>query len=216
MTKILFEDDYFIAASKPTGLLTHPSDECRQIKDCLLFDLRDITGTYLYPVNRLDRPVSGINIFAKNTEGVSKMQSLWPNCTKEYVGLIRGTIDEDGQHCFDLNNDNKVPQKAITNFKIIEKFKDSTLLRISIETGRRHQIRRHFSRRMQALLGDRKYGKKKWNDDYLQKYELNRIFLHSTKLSFEHPYSKKSVLIEDDLASDLQLSLTMIKKDNES
>ncbi len=216
MTKILFEDKHFVVASKPSGILTHPSNECRQIKESLLFELRDLIGVYLYPVNRLDRPVSGINIFAKETEAVSKMQRIWSESTKEYIGLVRGLVDKDGQHNFDLNNDNKIPQKAITNFQVLENFKDSTLLKISIETGRRHQIRRHFSRRMQALLGDRKYGKKKWNDNYLEKYNLERIFLHSKKLIFRHPYTDRNIIIEDELAIDLQLSLNMIRKDNES
>lgn len=216
MTKILFEDDYFIAASKPSGLLTHPSNECRQIKESLLFEIRDLTNTYVYPVNRLDRGVSGINLFSKSKEGVTMMQTVWPNSLKQYVGLVNGHIIEDGKHEFDLNNEKKIPQKAVTNFKVLERFSDSTLLEIAIETGRRHQIRRHFSRRMQALLGDRKYGKKKWNDNYLDSFELKRIFLHSTKLKFNHPYSNTNIVIDDNLADDLQFSLNMIRIANES
>lgn len=216
MTKILYEDEQYIAASKPSGLLTHPSNECRHVKESLLFELRDITSTYLYPVNRLDRAVSGINLFSKTTEGVTKMQAIWPKSTKLYYGLVRGQILVDGQHNFDLNNEKKIPQKSVTNFKVLELFEDSTLLEISIETGRRHQIRRHFSRRMQALLGDRKYGKKKWNDNYLELYKLNRIFLHSKKLEFTHPYTNIGVSINDLLAEDLQLSLNMIRINNES
>jgi len=215
MTKIVYEDAHFIAASKPSGLLTHPSDECRQVKESLLFELRDYLGAHIYPINRLDRPVSGINIFAKEAKGVSAMQSIWPDSMKTYLGLVRGIITDNGTHNFDLNNDKKVPQKAITHFEVLESFKDSTLLSINIETGRRHQIRRHFSRRMQALLGDRKYGKKKWNDNYLEKYGLNRIFLHSHKLKFTHPYTDAQILIEDDLHEDLIHTLKLVRLDNE-
>lgn len=215
MKNILYEDDQLIAASKPSGLLTHPSNECRQVKESLLFMLRDHCKKELYPVNRLDRPVSGINLFAKEASFISLMQKAWPDAQKEYLGLAHGEILQDGQFNFDLRNDNKIPQKSITNYQVLENFKDSSLMKISIETGRRHQIRRHFSRRMHALIGDRKYGKKKWNDSYLEKYDLKRIFLHAQKLEFLHPLLNEKIIIKDPIGNDLLIPLNKIRKDYE-
>ncbi|MCT4640684.1 MAG: pseudouridine synthase [Bacteriovoracaceae bacterium] len=214
MINILYEDKYMIALNKPSGLLTHPSNECRQIKESLLFKVRDhLQGLYVYPVNRLDRAVSGIVLFAKKKEVVTRMQNNWntQETKKTYIALCKGELIEDGLFNFELSNNKKVKQKAITKYRIIKTYEDLSHLYINIETGRRHQIRRHFSRRMHALAGDRKYGKKKWNDFYLDNFMLKRIFLHSSCLEFKHPYNEEIIKIECPLPDDLNHSLELIE-----
>jgi len=216
MIKVLFEDEYYIAVNKPHGLLSHPSNECRQVKENLLFDVRDHLGMHVHPVNRLDRGTSGIMLLAKSREAVPEMQKIWATdkIKKKYLALCHDAIEDPGQFDFELGNDNKVKQEALTLYTPLEVFTDSTLMDIEIKTGRRHQIRRHFSRRMHALLGDRKYGKKKWNDEYLEKYQLKRIFLHSYILEFEHPYTGEEIKLYCPLDEDLTGPLEHIRSAN--
>jgi 23S rRNA-/tRNA-specific pseudouridylate synthase len=94
-------------------------------------------------------------------------------------------------------------------------YHDSSLLEIEIKTGRHHQIRRHFARSVNHLLGDRTYGKKKYNDEYLEKYNLSRIFLHSSRCIFEHPTQLIKMEIRCPLQSDLQQTLLKMTNDQE-
>ncbi|MCO4753339.1 MAG: hypothetical protein KC478_02600 [Bacteriovoracaceae bacterium] len=211
--EILFEDEHFIATSKPSGLLVHPYWKETNEKECLLKDLRDQSGHYLYPIHRLDRPVSGIVIFGLNPDAVRKLQENWheDSTTKKYMALARGVHEEDLEFKFALRNDNKVEQQALTLASPLEKFERSTLMDIEIKTGRKHQIRRHFSRRVSHVIGDRKYGKKAINDFYKDNYGLDRIFLHAYKLSFIHPITQVPVTINCPLPEDLSAPLDKMR-----
>ena len=206
---ILYQDEHLVAFEKPAWWLTHPSDEARHIKENALTYVRDLVGCYVYPVNRLDLQSSGILLFSKDPSLVKILKSNWHEFTKSYYALVRGDFEEsEGTFDFELSNDNGVPRPAKTTFKIINQFEGFAFADIKIHTGRRHQIRRHFSRRMHALIGDRKYGKKKWNDPFKEKYGLNRLFLHAHTLEFIHPVSNENILITSDLP---QILSTIIK-----
>lgn len=210
---ILFEDDYYIIVEKPCHMLTHPYKAETNEKINLLFTVRDQIDTYLYPIHRLDRQTSGIVIFGKKPESVREIQEIWhtDKVKKEYLALVNGIIFEAGVFKFQLNSLKKIPQDAKTIYKPIENFKEITLMNIEIETGRRHQIRRHFSRRMQHVLGDRKYGKKKYNDFYLNEFGLSRLFLHAHRFSFFHPFIEKEFQIQSDLPADLEKVLQNLR-----
>ncbi len=211
--RILFEDEHFIAVHKKSGLLVHPSDECRQDKVNLLFQVRDHLGHYVYAINRIDRGVSGIVLFGKYAEIVPQLQEYWhtDKVSKKYLALAHGDLEDEGRFDFELGDHNKVRKEALTVYRRLEQFKSSSYVEVEIFTGRYHQIRRHFSRRMHALLGDRKYGKKKWNDEYLEKYQLERIFLHAHSLSFQHPLTEQMIEVSDVLPEDLQRTLSLLR-----
>jgi len=178
--------------------------------------VRDHLGHYVYPVHRLDRPVSGIVIFGKNPEPVKLIKENWhtDQVKKYYLALSRGNFKEPGQFDFDLSDFNKVKKEAITKYRPLELYKSATLHEVEILTGRHHQIRRHFSRRVDHLLGDRKYGKKKYNDYYLENFGLERIFLHSHRFEFFHPMAKEQINIFCPLFPDLQECLNKMKKEH--
>lgn len=203
---ILYQDPNYIAAHKPAWWLTHPSNEARHIKENLMAFVRNHINQYVYPVNRLDLQSSGIVIFGKNKEAVTNLQKNWSNeqTVKKYYALVHGHADQEGQFDFALNDENKNPKESLTLFRSLKHFTDTTLVDVEIKTGRRHQIRRHFSRRMQALIGDRKYGKKKWNDPFRDRYGLDRMFLHSYYLKFIHPYTAETIEIKDSLPLELE------------
>jgi tRNA pseudouridine65 synthase len=215
--QILYKDDEYIAVYKESGLFVHPSKEDASVEVSLMKELRDHLGSYVFPIHRLDRPVSGIVIFGLTSDSVKKIQEIWhtDHVKKLYIGLTRGIFKEAGQFDFPLGNQNKsTKQEAITKYSPIHLYKSATLVEIEILTGRYHQIRRHFARQVDHLLGDRKYGKKKYNDHYLQEFELNRIFLHSHRFEFLHPTKKKWIKITSPLPTELVRTLHLLKKEH--
>lgn len=213
--QILFQDEYFIAVEKPPHLLVHPYKKETNEKDNAMARLRDQIGQYVYPIHRLDRPVSGVLLFGLKPEFLTSMQNIWNSelVTKKYFSLVRGQFEEAGQFDFALNDHNKRPKDALTLYYPLYLYQTATLMDIKIKTGRYHQIRRHFSRRVQHVLGDRKYGKKKYNDYYLENFDLQRIFLHSYELSFKHPYTEKMTQIYCPLPEDLRNPLYKMQKE---
>tara|TARA_R110000868_G_scaffold117600_15_gene312521 strand:- start:25098 stop:25784 length:687 start_codon:yes stop_codon:yes gene_type:complete len=211
LINIIYQDEYLVVVDKPSGLLVHPFKEATNERDNLMALLRDKVGKWVYPVHRIDRPVSGIVIFGFSGEVVSKIKEFWGDNTKtkkEYIALARGQILEAGRYDFELSNDKKVRQEAITNFRPLHQFDDTTLVHVTIETGRKHQIRRHFSRRMQCLVGDTAYGKGILNERYRQDYNLHRIFLHAWRLTLPHPITGEVISWTCPIRSELQDVLT--------
>ncbi len=209
-TAILYQDEYILVVDKPSGLLVHPYKEASNERDNLMTVMRDRLDKWVYPVHRIDRPVSGIVIFAFAGEVVSKIKENWSDKTKthkEYLALARGQIKEPGTFDFELSNEKKVRQEAITHYKPLFNFDDTTLVHVTIETGRKHQIRRHFSRRMQCLVGDTAYGKGILNERYRQDYNLHRIFLHGWQLSLPHPITGKQIIFRCPLRPELKKTL---------
>lgn len=208
--EVLYQDDHYIVVNKPSGMLVHPYKSQSNERTHLMKYVKEQTGHYLYPIHRIDRPVSGIVIFALSSEAAGALQKIWSSekVVKEYLCLARRQIKEAGTYTFELSNDKGVKQHAITHYWPLDVFDDCTFLKVKIETGRRHQIRRHFSRRCYNLVGDTKYGKGDINRRFRSEYNLHRIFLHAAKTIFEHPFTGKLVEIlcpmPDELGSVIQ------------
>jgi RluA family pseudouridine synthase len=212
--EVLYQDEYFVIVNKPSGLLVHAYKECTdQINLMKLVRLQ--TGHYLYPLHRIDRPVSGIVIFGINKEASSKLKDQWheDSTEKEYIVLVRGEILESGTFNFALSNDKKIKQDAVTHYTPIKNYGDwNTLLKVNIDTGRKHQIRRHFSRRCHQVIGDTAHGKGKINRFFREHYNLKRIFLHSHRFKFEHPITKVAIEINCPLPAQLESTLIQIEE----
>ena len=210
MPSIIFENEHIVAVAKPAWWLSHPSNEARHIKTDIMTWTRDQLGHYVYPLHRLDLQTSGVLILAKTKADLTLYQQAWPETTKEYYCLAHGDLPDHGRFQFALTI-NGQPKDCLTEYTTLTRFKDASYCHITLKTGRYHQIRRHFSRRMHALLGDRKYGKKKWNDHYQQQYQLNRLFLHCA--SIKHPLITEDIKMP--LPSDLQACLDILYKEHE-
>ncbi len=204
--KILYQDKYFIAVEKPINLLVHPYKKESNERDHLMKQVKAQTGLYLYPIHRLDRPVSGVVIFGLAGEYVKEVKNIWhkPSTQKRYIALVKGILSKAGEFSFSLQKEDKSLQEAITLYKPIQTFLESTLVEVEIKTGRRHQIRRHFARRCHNILGDKKHGQGKLNKKYLEFIGLDRIFLHAKTLEFTHPYTDELITIESPLPEALQ------------
>jgi tRNA pseudouridine65 synthase len=214
--EILYQDEFIIIVNKPANLLVHPYKEAKQDKTSLIKELKNQTDLYLYPIHRLDRPVSGIICFALKPEIVTSFQAIWhtSEVTKKYLALVRGQYEQEGVLDFPLGDKNKVKKEACTKYVPLELYSQATLVEVQIFTGRYHQIRRHFARSVNHILGDRTYGKKKYNDLYLEEFGLESMFLHSYNFEFTHPILKEKISIKCPLPSNLQSVLNNLKTEH--
>ncbi len=203
--RILYQDQWLLAAYKPSGLLIHSYKEKCGEQDTMLRRLRDLSGHYLYPIHRLDRPVSGIVLFGLEAPVVKAIKEIWhtEDVIKEYLALCKGNIESEGQFDFPLKNDQGIAQDALTHYTPIEHFSEATLVKVNISTGRKHQIRRHLGRRSHNIIGDVKHGRGPLNKYYKKQFGLERIFLHAHRFQFKHPYTDKIVEIKEPLPLEL-------------
>ncbi|AWF80845.1 pseudouridylate synthase [Microbulbifer sp. A4B17] len=218
---ILFEDDYLLAAYKPEGWLVHRSEIDRQEQRVLLQYLRNLCGNFLYPVHRLDKPTSGVIIFAKSGDTAAQLQQQLESdlSSKKYIAVCRGYSPIDGiiDHALtpvaDFKHQRKRPkadlprQQAITLYRRLEtielphevdRYPTSrySLVEIQLKTGRRHQIRRHFKHIHHPLIGCPKYGKSIHNRFFANEFNCHRLLLHATELKLQHPVSDSQLIIQ--------------------
>ena len=202
---ILYQDEQVLVADKPPGLLVHRSRESSD-RVFLLQQLRDQVGRYLYPVQRLDRAASGAISFALSSEAARDLQASLtsPTACKEYLVLVRGSAVDSGEIDRPLTGANGKKKDALTHFEKIGEVYRSSLLKVRIFTGRRHQIRRHLAHLAHQVIGDTTYGKGKINRFLREEHGLPRMFLHCARLAFDHPASDERVAIHAPLAEDLR------------
>ena len=184
---ILFENEDYVVVEKPSGVIVHPWKECAD-KVSLLHLLKKQTGKYIYPVHRLDRPVSGVMIFAYSAEAAEFLKQQWSSekTQKIYIGLCKGNMSEAKFIDYPLWNQGKTKkQDARTNFWPLEKDEYVTLSLFKLTTGRYHQIRRHAGAMGNQLIGDTKYGKGNYNRYFRSNFGLSRLFLHCVGMEIE-------------------------------
>ncbi len=201
---ILYEDEHLVAINKPPGILVHRTRISEDVISVLPL-LRDQIGKRVYPAHRLDRGTSGVLLFGKNKEAASFLgrQFRERSVEKEYQAVIRGYVDEQGQINYPLAGDGKKEaQEAITDYwKIsqsekhfaISRYPTSrySLVRIVPQTGRFHQIRRHFAHVRHPVIGDKRHGDCKHNKFFREELEVDRMLLHASRLSFTDLYGVK-------------------------
>jgi tRNA pseudouridine65 synthase len=219
---VLFCDDSLIAVSKPSGLLVH-RDERHPDAPAALQIVRDQTGRFLYPVHRLDRPTSGILLYAFSKEDAALLQASMgePDAHKEYLALTRwpGSFPELGDRWISdrpLHDDNDVAKECHSEFSLVETFKRCALVSCRITTGRYHQIRRHLNHCGRHVLGDTTHGKGRLNALYRERYGLDRLFLHSHRVRLRHPRSQQEVEFVDELPAELRAVVDRLHAEGQS
>lgn len=171
-------------------------------------------------VHRLDKDTSGLLIIAKNDSSHKKLAQQFKNRSVEkyYYALVEGNLAYkkgkiDAPIGRDPNNRKKMAvrkrrsKKAVSRFKIIEEFKNHSLLEVKIETGRTHQIRVHFAYLGHPVVGDKKYG----SQNILG---AKRQLLHARRLIINHPASGEKMEFEADLKADFKSILNELRKNN--
>ena len=199
---VLWEDEYFIAADKPAGIITHPThSRCSgTLANFVLFYSLANGGAGCHAVNRLDRDTGGIILFAKNAYAKSVASAI--TYEKTYLAVVYGCpADDSGTIDLPIKRANDIDMRRITapdgapsltHYRVLERHNGFSLVQLRLETGRTHQIRVHMSALGHPLLGDRLYG----SDASLALSETLAIphqLLHAAGLRFRHPVSGEEV-----------------------
>ncbi len=206
---ILYEDEYLIAVNKPHGLLVHRSPIASDASEFALQILREQIGKMVHPAHRLDRKTSGVLLFSLNREMDGIIQPMFANrqMEKKYLAILRGHAPAEGTIDYALKKENGMMQDAITHYKTLEhaeidlpfgKHPTSrySLVEAQPETGRMHQLRRHFAHILHPIIGDRPHGCNKQNKLWKETFQMDTMMLHASALAFTHPLLNKRVLIE--------------------
>ena len=200
--EIIYEDDHIVVVNKPNNYLVHQSHYARNIQEPTLLDALAKQFDYpLYPVHRLDRKTSGILLFCKNTATVADFQRLFTDnrITKSYYAIVRGFTDE----IFTIdspvkNNDTGIYKDALTHGETlhhaeldipVHPYDNSrySLVKLTPQTGRMHQLRIHMNKISHPIIGDYKYGDRFHNRMFETEFLCIYMFLHAQSLQFEHP-----------------------------
>lgn len=232
---IVYEDDDIIVINKPAGLVVHPGAGNRHgtILNALLHyypDIEQVPRAGI--VHRLDKDTTGLMVVAKNlvaqTSLVSQLQDK--TVTREYEALVNGCLTAGGIADFPIG---RHPDKrtimavvadgkpAVTHFRVAEKYRAHTRLRLRLETGRTHQIRVHMSHLKHPLVGDINYGgrarppkgaSEAFRD---QLRDFKRQALHAAILELEHPVTGEWMQFEAPIPEDMQIMAEALRVDTQ-
>ncbi len=212
--QIIYEDNHLIAVNKPAGWLVQ-GDETGDVpisefvKEYIKKRYNKPGDVYLGIIHRLDRPVSGIVLFARTSKALVRMNKLFQDrmVDKQYVAVVEHRPQElEGTLVNYLSKDKdrnvtkaytsqkyKSAKRSELHYKYLGGLADHHLLQVSPTTGRSHQIRVQLAKMGSVIKGDKKYGAAHFNTD------RGTIHLHAYQLSFMHPVKKEQVIIEADL-----------------
>jgi 23S rRNA pseudouridine1911/1915/1917 synthase len=231
--KIIYEDDDIIAVNKPAGLLVHgvnlksQKSNFKSLADWLLKKYPEIKNVGEDPkrpgiVHRLDKDTSGVLLVAKNQKSFDRLKSQFQDrkIRKTYLVLVDGIIKDNlgiidlpiGKSKKDFRKKEAHPEaglrgrvrEAITEYKVLKRFKKFTLVEVFPKTGRTHQIRVHFKAIGHPVVGDKLYGPKE--------APLDRQFLHANSLELTLLGGAR-IKLEADLPEDLKNFLNMLNYD---
>ncbi len=207
--EIIYEDDSLLVINKPAGLLTIATEKIR--RETAIFAVNDYLnkkaaksrgsklGKRVFIVHRLDRDVSGLLVLAKTEAVKMKLQENWAEFKKEYLAVVEGRPKVASGTCSSYLNENKFlrvfssprpvtpeAKRAVTHYEVVTPGEKYSLLKIRLETGRKHQIRVHLSDLGCPVAGDKTYNAK--TDP------AGRIALHAWRLEFKHPITGKDLV----------------------
>jgi 23S rRNA pseudouridine1911/1915/1917 synthase len=213
---IAYEDEHLLVIDKPAGVVVHPGHGHDQ--GTLVQALADRVAGGPEPerpgvVHRLDRDTSGLLVLARSEDVHAALQAALRErrITREYLALVdgrpparAGTIDaplgRDRRVRTRMSSDTDNPRHAVTHFATEQAFEDATLLRVTLETGRTHQIRAHLLAIGNPVAGDPEYGR-------AGRFGLDRQFLHAARLAFDHPVNGEPMELLAPLPEDLVKAL---------
>ncbi len=229
--EILYQDDDYVAVNKPSGMLVHRTNLARFETEFALQILRDQIQKTVYPVHRLDRPTSGVLIFALSPSAANALATEFSEkrVSKKYLAVVRGkapescTVDHPLKEELDPISDkmarlDKPAQEAVTDIErvatvelpyCVDRYPTSrySLVRAVPRTGRKHQIRRHLKHLNHPIIGDVNHGVGKHNRLFREEFKNQRLLLACTEISFRHPHHNEDVVIRAPLSKDFQLIL---------
>lgn len=205
---ILYKNNQLIAFNKPVGIPIQPD----KTEEKSLQELAEIYAkSTIYIIHRIDRPASGVILFAKSKKGLARMNAQFQerSIKKTYLAVVKSAPEKtEGQLKHYLRKHAKTNKtqvfdepvkggkEAILNYKLIGKSDNYSLLEIDLATGRHHQIRAQLAKIGSPIKGDVKYGARRGNKD-------RSIHLHAWKLSFQHPVTSEAITLVADLPNEV-------------
>jgi len=210
--EILFSDPYFVAVNKPQGMLVHRT-RISEDNVFVLQTLRDQIGAQVFTIHRLDRATSGVLIYGTSSEAAESLAEHFREKTieKKYLAIVRGWTDDAGTIDYPVRDQDRPGAEllpAVTHYRTLGRSEvphaignKHTTARFSLveaepETGRRHQIRKHFAHILHPVIGDKRHGDNKHNAYFWKTLLLPRMLLHARRLAFRHPATGEQVCIE--------------------
>lgn len=220
MLTILYRDPHLVAVHKPAGLLVHRSQVDVHATENCMSRLRDQIGQWVYPIHRLDRPVSGILLFALDPEMAHRLSRAFiaRETQKTYLALVRGycqseelinyPLKEELDQATDARADPGKPAKeALTHYtrlstieipEPVGRYPSARYSLISLHpiTGRKHQLRRHMKHIFHPIIGDTTHGDGHHNRFFRDRFESSTLMLAATALELQHPVSGKPLHLQ--------------------
>ena len=219
--EIIYEDEFLVAINKEAGLLVHRSWLDKGETRFAMQLTRDAVGCHVFPVHRLDKPTSGVLLFAKSSAVARSLTEAFTEhkVTKQYLAVVRGYMSEQGTVDYALSfqpdafadkfaNLDKPAQEAVTHwqslaqielpFAVSKKHETSrySLMRLTPETGRKHQLRRHMRHLFHHIVGDTSHGDGRHNRFFRTQYGCARMLLHAQTLALSHPVTGEPLLLK--------------------
>ncbi|GAA0403962.1 tRNA pseudouridine(65) synthase TruC [Cocleimonas flava] len=238
---IIYQDDDIVAIHKPAGLLVHRSWMDSDETQFAVQMTRDAIGQKVFPVHRLDKPTSGVLIFALSSEVARLLQEQFQNNSieKEYLALVRGwpshakdhgkwIVDKPLKYHVDKfsepDTEEGKMQEAETHFDCLQTATiqqpvgryDSAryaLVKAMPKTGRKHQIRRHLNHCNHPIVGDVNHGDRHHNHFFQDHFKQTRLYLAATQITLTHPISLESLVIEAPIEASFQSVIDQIDWD---
>jgi len=214
---ILYCDDGLVAVDKPPGLLVHRTALARA-EDFALQRLRRQLGRRVYTIHRLDRPTSGVLLFALTPEMAVAVSRQFERrlVSKRYLAVVRGYTDDEGAIDYSLGNvGGESLSSAVTSYRTLGRVElpvavgryatsRYSLVEVSPHSGRYHQIRRHFHHIFHPLIGDTTHGEGRHNRFFRETFGVGRLLLHASALDLTHPRSGERLAISAPLDAQWQ------------
>ena len=210
--EVIYHDQSLVAINKPAGLLVHRSAIDFHEKQNAQEQLQAQLQAQVYPVHRLDKPTSGVLLFALNAETAAAVSLQLQNqeIKKDYIAVVRGHAADEGtvdHPVRDKDAPHKPRKEAFTAFTTlaritlpvtVDRYPTTRYSMICAQpaSGRRHQIRQHMKHISHPLIGDTSYGKTVHNNFFRQQYACNRLLLHAQKMVLEHPHTGELITLE--------------------
>lgn len=194
MISILYQNTDFVAIDKPCGLSVHNLEDTENILSVMS---QQLNIDQLWPVHRLDKETSGVQLLSFNAASAQKLSQIFQerSVRKIYHGVLRGCLKQDqgvwSNPITDRAEGRKAPAgqtkdrvASQTEYKVLETSKYFTMCEFNLKTGRQHQIRKHSAIARHALVGDNRYGEPQYNQKIFTIYKTERMFLHCHRLEF--------------------------------